>query len=91
MNAKFTLLTNSGKGVITYKDGSKIIIDKDKVFYSATIPNEEMFDLMPTRGVIFSFPYKLKDPGTRTSYSNTEKKKFLTEKLTLAGGADWRS
>jgi hypothetical protein len=37
MDAKFTILTNSTKGVIEYKNGAKIIFDQDKVFYSSTI------------------------------------------------------
>jgi hypothetical protein len=40
MDAKFTILTNSTKGVID-KNGAKIIFDQDKVFYSSTIPNEK--------------------------------------------------
>jgi hypothetical protein len=40
MDAKFTILTNSTKGVIEYKNGAKIIFDQDKVFY--TIPNENL-------------------------------------------------
>jgi hypothetical protein len=36
MDAKFTILTNSTKGVIEYKNGAKIIFDQDKVFYSST-------------------------------------------------------
>jgi hypothetical protein len=31
------------------------------------------FDLMPTRGVIFPFPYKLKDPEQFGLRYNTEK------------------
>jgi hypothetical protein len=49
------MLTNSGKGVITYKDGSKIIIDKDKYFILLRYLMRKCSDLMPTRGVIFSF------------------------------------
>ena len=98
MNAKFTLLTNSSKGVIEYENGAKIIFDQDKVFYSTTIPNEEAvrFDAF-TWSYFFLFPYKVSDTGTIwTAYSNTEKdsKKYFTEKLTFASGTgdapdDW--
>jgi hypothetical protein len=98
MNAKFTLLTNSSKGVIEYENGAKIIFDQDKVFYSTTIPNEEAvrFDAF-TWSYFFLFPYKVSDPGTIwTAYSNTEKdsKKYFTEKLTFTSGTgdapdDW--
>jgi hypothetical protein len=98
MNAKFTLLTNSSKGVIEYTNGAKIVIDKDKVFYDSTIPNEEAvrFDAY-TWSYFFLFPYKLTDPGTIwTAYDNKEKdsNKFLTEKLTFTSGTgdapdDW--
>jgi hypothetical protein len=54
MDAKFTILTNSTKGVIEYQNGAKIIFDQDKVFYSSTIPNEESVDLMLLHGSIFS-------------------------------------
>jgi hypothetical protein len=98
MNATFTILTNSNKGVIEYKNGAKIIFDKDKVFYSATIPNEKgvRFDAY-TWEYFFLFPYKLSDPGTIwNAYSNKEKDsiKYLTEKLTFTSGTgdapdDW--
>ena len=98
MEAKFTVLTNSTKGVIEYKNGAKIIFDKDKVFYSSTIPNEESvrFDAF-TWEYFFLFPYKLTDPGTIwNKYDNKEKnqKNYLTEKLTFKRGTgdapdDW--
>lgn len=98
MAAKFTILTNSTKGVIEYPNGAKIIFDKDKVFYSAGIPNEEAvrFDAF-TWEYFFLFPYKLTDPGTIwNSYENKEQDNdnFLTEKLTFAKGTgdapdDW--
>jgi hypothetical protein len=63
MDAKFTILTNSTKGVIEYKNGAKIIFDQDKVFYSSTIPNENRrFDAFTWE--YFFFPHKLSDPGT---------------------------
>ncbi|MDF1518586.1 MAG: hypothetical protein P1P79_11635, partial [Lutibacter sp.] len=57
LDAKITLLTNSSKGAIVYKNGAKIIFDNDKVFYSADIPNEESvrFDAY-TWGYFFIFP-----------------------------------
>lgn len=90
MDAQFTILTNSSKGVIEYKNGSKIIFDKDKVFYTDGIPDEKSvrFDAF-TWEYFFLFPYKLSDPGTIwTAYENTEKnhEKYLTEKLTFESG-----
>jgi hypothetical protein len=55
MDAKFTILTNSTKGVIEYKNGAKIIFDQDKVFYSSTIPNENPSDLTLLHGIFFLF------------------------------------
>lgn len=98
MNATFTMLTNSTKGVITYANGAKIIFDKNKVFYSPTVPNEEgvRFDAY-TWGYFFLFPFKLSDPGTIwTPFNNQEKDSlnYLTEKLTFTAGTgdapdDW--
>lgn len=98
MDAKFTILTNSTKGIIEYKNGAKIIFDRDKVFYTATIPNEESvrFDAF-TWEYFFLFPYKLTDPGTIwNTYDNIEKdqQNYLTEKLTFKSGTgeapdDW--
>lgn len=98
MDAKFTTLTNSTEGVIEFKNGSKIIFNKDKVYYSATIPNEESvrFDAF-TWSYFFLFPYKLSDPGTIwNAYANKEKdlENYNTEKLTFKSGTgdapdDW--
>jgi hypothetical protein len=98
MDAKFTILTNSTKGVIEYSNGAKIIFDTNKVFYSPTIPNEESvrFDAF-TWEYFFLFPTKLSDPGTIwNDYDNKEKDntKYLTEKLSFASGTgdapdDW--
>lgn len=98
MDAKFTTLTNSTEGVIEFKNGSKIIFNKDKVYYSATIPNEESvrFDAF-TWSYFFLFPYKLSDPGTIwNAYTNKEKdlENYNTEKLTFKSGTgdapdDW--
>ncbi|TDE05770.1 DUF6503 family protein [Flavobacterium sandaracinum] len=98
ITAKFTVLTNSTKGVIEYKNGAKIIFDNDKVFYSSTVPNEESvrFDAF-TWAYFFLLPTKLSDPGTIwNSYENKEKdqEKYLAEKLTFKSGTgdapdDW--
>lgn len=98
IDAKFTILTNSTKGVIEYKNGAKIIFNKDKVFYSSTIPSEESvrFDAF-TWEYFFLFPYKLSDPGTIwNAYDNKEKdnENYLTEKLSFKSGTgeapdDW--
>jgi len=98
MDAKFTTLTNSTEGVIEFKNGSKIIFNKDKVYYSPTIPSEESvrFDAF-TWSYFFLFPYKLSDPGTIwNAYANKEKdfENYNTEKLTFKSGTgdapdDW--
>jgi hypothetical protein len=87
MNAKFTLLTNSTKGAIEFKNGSKIVFDNNKVSYSPDIPNEESvrFDAY-TWSYFFLFPNKLSDSGTIwNAYDNIEKDQtnYLTEKLTF--------
>lgn len=98
MNAKFTILTNSTKGVIEYKNGAKIIFDRDKVFYAETIPSEASvrFDAF-TWAYFFLFPTKLSDPGTIwNSYDNKEKdqENYHAKKLTFKSGTgdapdDW--
>jgi hypothetical protein len=98
MNAKFTILTNSTEGVIEYKNGSKIIFNKDKVYYSPTIPNEETVRFTAfTYEYFFLFPYKLSDPGTKwNAYENKEAnhEEYLTKKLNFESGTgespdDW--
>ncbi|TDD95542.1 hypothetical protein [Flavobacterium cellulosilyticum] len=98
LNAKMTLLTNSSKGVLEFKNGAKIIFNKDKVFYSSTIPNEKSvrFDAY-TWEYFFLFPFKLSDPGTKwNTYDNKEENHndYLTQKLTFESGTgdapdDW--
>lgn len=98
LDAKITVLTNSTQGVIEYKNGAKIVFDKDKVFYSPDIPNEESvrFDAY-TWEYFFLFPYKLSDPGTKwNSYENKEKDQdnYSSKKLTFESGTgdapdDW--
>jgi hypothetical protein len=98
MDAKFTLLTNSSKGVIEYKNGTKIIFDENKIFHSAGIQNVESvrFDAY-TWSYFFLFPYKASDSGTIWNlYENKEKdhENYLSEKLTFSAGTgdapdDW--
>jgi hypothetical protein len=54
MDAKFTILTNSTKGVIEYKMVRKLFSIKI-VFYSSTIPNEESVRFDAFYWSIFSF------------------------------------
>jgi hypothetical protein len=73
MDAKFTILTNSTKGVIEYQMVRKLFSIKI-VFYSSTIPNEESVRFDAFYGSIFPFPHKLSDPGTIwNEYDNKEK------------------
>ncbi|AWG23321.1 hypothetical protein FFWV33_18190 [Flavobacterium faecale] len=98
MNGTMTLLTNSSKGMIELKNGSKIIYDKDKVFYSPDVPSEKSvrFDAY-TWAYFFMFPYKMSDGGTIWSpYDNkaTNKEQFETQKLNFESGTgdapdDW--
>ena len=98
MDAKMTLLTNSSKGLIEFKNGSKIIYDKDKVFYSSDVPSEKSvrFDAY-TWSYFFMFPYKMSDGGTIwTPYENnaTNKEQFEIQKLSFKSGTgdapdDW--
>jgi hypothetical protein len=72
MDAKFTILTNSTKGVIEYQNGAKIIFDQDKVFYSSTILKN--LSIWCFTWEYFSFSSKLSDPGTIwNEYDNKEK------------------
>jgi hypothetical protein len=79
MDAKFTILTNSTKGVIEYKK-MVIIFDQDKVFYSSYYPKSVRFDAFT--GIFFPFPHKLSDPGTIwNEYDNKKRRyKLSTEK-----------
>ncbi|MFH6959562.1 hypothetical protein ACHRV1_19365 [Flavobacterium aquidurense] len=98
LNAKMTVLTNSSKGVLEFKNGAKIIFNQNKVFYSSNIPNEESvrFDAF-TWEYFFLFPFKLSDPGTKWNpYENNESdnKNYITQKLTFESGTgdapdDW--
>ncbi|WP_418262409.1 hypothetical protein [Flavobacterium faecale] len=98
MDATLTLLTNSSKGLIEFRNGAKIIYDHDKVFYSPDVPSEKSvrFDAY-TWSYFFLFPYKMSDGGTIWSpYNNpaTNKEQYETQKLTFASGTgdapeDW--
>lgn len=98
LNATITLLTNSSKGVIQFRNGSKIITDKDKVFYSPDVPSEKSvrFDAY-TWSYFFLFPYKMSDGGTIwKNYNNTEAdhEDFDSQRLTFQAGTgdapdDW--
>ena len=98
LNATVTLLTNSSKGLISFKNGAKIIADKDKVFYSPNVPSEKSvrFDAY-TWSYFFLFPYKMSDGGTKwETYNNSEvdHEKFDTERLRFEAGTgdapdDW--
>lgn len=98
LNAKMTVLTNSSKGVLEFKNKSKIIFNQDKVFYSSNIPNKESvrFDAY-TWEYFFLFPFKLSDQGTKwNTYDNKEDNHndYITQKLTFESGTgdapdDW--
>ncbi len=98
LNATITLLTNSSKGIIEFKNGSKIITDHDKVFYSPDVPSEKSvrFDAY-TWSYFFLFPYKMNDGGTIwEKYNNTEAdhEDFDSQRLTFEAGTgdapdDW--
>ncbi len=88
INGKMTLATNSGNGKIEFKNGSQILFNENKVFYTKTIKDTSSvrFDAY-TIPYFFLFPYKLSDKGTIwTKYKNIEKDSlsFNTEKLSFA-------
>ncbi|ANW96576.1 hypothetical protein AXE80_09925 [Wenyingzhuangia fucanilytica] len=98
LNATITLLTNSSKGLIEYKDGSKIYTIGDKVFYSPNFKNVKAvrFDAY-TWSYFFMFPYKLSDQGTQWSEFGEHKLNqtvYNTQKLSFTAGTgdapdDW--
>lgn len=77
ISGKIATFTNSSKAIITLTTGDKIYVNKDKVYHTPNIKNEQMvrFDAF-TWSYFFLFPYKLSDEGTQWS-------KF--EKATLNG------
>ena len=88
VNGKMTLATNSSEGKIEFKNGSQIIFNNSKVFYSKTIKDTASvrFDAY-TIPYFFLLPYKLSDKGTVwDAYKNKEKDSlnFDAKKLTFA-------
>ncbi len=98
INGKMTLSTNSENGKIEFKNGSQIIFNGQKVFYSKSIKDNSnvRFDAY-TIPYFFLLPYKLSDKGTVWSkYQNKEKDSlnFNTKKLSFGAGTgdapnDW--
>jgi hypothetical protein len=64
MDAKFTILTNSTKGVIEYKMVRKLFSIKIKYSILPLSQMKNLSDLTLLHGNIFPFPHKLSDPGT---------------------------
>jgi hypothetical protein len=88
INGKMTLSTNSENGKIEFKNGSQIIFNGQKVFYSNDIKDNSnvRFDAY-TIPYFFLLPYKLSDKGTVwSSYQNNEKDSlnFNVKKLSFA-------
>lgn len=88
INGKMTLATNSGNGKIKFKNGSQILFNDNKVFYTETVKDTSgvRFDAY-TIPYFFLLPYKLSDKGTIwTKYKNIEKDNlnFNAEKLSFA-------
>ena len=88
INGKMTLATNSGNGKIEFKNGSQILFNDNKVFYTKTVKDTSgvRFDAY-TIPYFFLLPYKLSDKGTVwTKYKNIEKDNlnFNSEKLSFA-------
>jgi hypothetical protein len=74
MDAKFTILTNSTKGVIEYKMVRKLFSIKIKYSILPLSQMKNLSDLTLLHGNIFLFPHKLSDPGTIwNEYDNKEK------------------
>ncbi|MEQ9261722.1 MAG: DUF6503 family protein [Owenweeksia sp.] len=97
LNGTLTLLTNSSKGRIDYKDGSIIIYDEDKLYFSPEIDAERVSFTAYTWSYFFLMPYKLTDPGTRwKDFGDKELKgkMYDVQKLTFDPGTgaspdDW--
>ena len=98
LDGKVTLLTNSSKGLIAFKNGTKIIYNQDKVYYSPEITDTKgiRFDAY-TWAYFFMFPYKMSDQGTIwKNYENKEKDalNYNSQRLTFESGTgdapdDW--
>ena len=87
LNATITLLTNSSKGLVENKDGSKIYTHNECVYYSPNFKRVKAvrFDAY-TWAYFFLFPYKLSDPGTQWSEfgeSELNGDLFNTQKLSF--------
>jgi hypothetical protein len=88
INGKMTLSTNGGNGKIEFKNGSKILFNDNKVYYTKSIKDTTSvrFDAY-TIPYFFLLPFKLSDKGTVwTKYQNIEKDSlsFNTKKLWFA-------
>jgi hypothetical protein len=84
MDAKFTILTNSTKGVIEYKMVRKLFSIKIKYSYSSTIPNEESvrFDAFYAQNIFSFFLIKLviqEQYGMNTTIKKKDATNYLTE------------
>ena len=98
LSGQMTLLTNSSKGLLVFKNGNKIIYDNNKVYYSPEIKQNKnvRFDAY-TWSYFFLFPYKLSDQGTVwKKYENKEKdaQDYISQRLTFKSGTgdapeDW--
>ncbi|OJJ14713.1 hypothetical protein BKI52_41485 [marine bacterium AO1-C] len=97
MKAKFTLLTNSTKGMIEMANGEKIMFDQSKVFHSADMENTKgvRFNAY-TWSYFFMLPFKLSDAGTQWNEfaadtlnkqdgDSISKKAYDVQKLTFEG------
>ncbi len=88
INGQMTLATNSGNGKIEFENGTQILYNGNKVFYTKTVKDTlgVRFDAY-TIPYFFLLPYKLSDKGTVwTKYKNVEKDSlsFNAEKLSFA-------
>lgn len=98
MNAVLTMLPNSTKAILDFKDGNRLQYVDDKVYYS---PNTEVTKKLRfnayTWPYFFIFPYKLSDEGTvwtAFEQDTLQGKSYLTQKLNFKAGTgddpdDW--
>lgn len=98
LSAVLTVLPNSTRAILDFKDGNRLQYVDDKVYYS---PNMEVtkklrFDAY-TWAYFFIFPYKLSDEGTvwtAFDQDTLQGKSYLTQKLSFEAGTgddpnDW--
>lgn len=64
LNGTLSLLTNSTKGRIDYKDGRSLIFDNGKVFYSPEFTEAQASFAAYTWSYFFLLPYKITDAGS---------------------------